>query len=154
MDGDFFFSPWMWFIAALLLLMLELAAPGVFFLWIALAAAATGLVVMQVPLFSPEWQFLLFAVLAAGSTWAGRRYFRPNVDGGESLLNRGPVALIGRRCEITRAIRNGSGRARIGDSEWSVRGDDLPEGTAVEIVDVDGTVLIVRAVAERPAPGP
>lgn len=153
MNAGFFFSPWMWFIAALLLLFLELLAPGVFFLWIAIAAAATGLVVLQLPLFSPEWQFLLFAVLAGGATWAGRRFFRPRVDGGETMLNRGPAALVGRRCELVRAIRNGSGRVRIDGSEWSARGEDLPEGRTVEIVGVDGTVLIVEPVEDRSAAG-
>ena len=34
----------------------------------------------------------------------------------------------------------------MGDGLWLVRGPDLPVGAMVEVVGVDGTTLLVRAV--------
>src|SRR6185312_13260185 len=42
---------------------------------------------------------------------------------------------------------NGRGKVRVGDGQWLVSGPDLPLGSTVEVVAVDGTTLKVRAAA-------
>ncbi|GER07337.1 membrane protein [Iodidimonas muriae] len=144
---DFWFGPWMWFIIALLLLIVEMVAPGVLFLWIAIAAGATGLLTLQLPFLGPEMQGAAFAVLAVLATWAGRRYFRTRPKDEEAaLLNRGPRAYVGRRLVVTGEIVNGVGRVKAGDTVWTAHGDDAPQGAVVEVWDVDGIVLKVRSV--------
>jgi membrane protein implicated in regulation of membrane protease activity len=62
---------WHWWILAGFLLLLELPAPGVVFLWLGLAAA-NGFVALAVPGLAWEAQFLLFLILGAAASVAGR----------------------------------------------------------------------------------
>ncbi len=57
-----FLGHWAWWVAAGVLLIIELVAPGVFFIWLGIAAALTGL---ADALFDLPWQAeaLLFAAL-------------------------------------------------------------------------------------------
>jgi membrane protein implicated in regulation of membrane protease activity len=139
---------WHWWILGGLLLVLELVAPGVFFLWVGLAAGATGLIVLIVPGMAWEWQALLFALLALGATFAGRRIWRPGAAPTDHpLLNRRAQRHVGRVVTLTAPLRDGRARVHVGDSEWSAVADDvtldLPEGTSVRVVDVrDGNLLV------------
>src|SRR6185312_15010415 len=54
---------------------------------------------------------------------------------------------IGQRYELIEPIINGRGKARVGDGQWLVSGPDLPAGSTVEVVAVQGTTLKVRAAA-------
>jgi membrane protein implicated in regulation of membrane protease activity len=55
--------------------------------------------------------------------------------------------MIGQRFVLVEAIVNGRGKARVGDGQWLVTGPDLPAGSDVEVVGVDGALLKVRAAA-------
>ena len=46
---------------------------------------------------------------------------------------------------LDQAIVGGRGRVRIGDSSWIAEGPDLPAGTRVRVVAVEGVVLKVQA---------
>ena len=65
--------PWHWWVLGAVLLILEVAAPGVFFVWLALAAFTLGLLVFVLPLSVPL-QLLLFAALSVAAVLVGRRY--------------------------------------------------------------------------------
>ncbi len=150
--ADLVFTHWMWWILGILLLIGEIAAPGVFFLWVAIASGITGILVWLMPALSPEWQGLFFAVLAVASTVTGRRYFRYLGDEGRPAmtLNTGGGKYVGRIVLVTQAIRMGKGRVRLGDSEWLAEGPDAPEGAEVRIVGADGPVLFVEPVDGSP----
>jgi len=60
------------------------------------------------------------------------------------LLNRRAEQLIGRVVVLDQAIANGVGRARIDDAFWVVAGPDLPAGSRVRVVAVDGMTLKVQ----------
>jgi membrane protein implicated in regulation of membrane protease activity len=60
-------------------------------------------------------------------------------------LNRRAEQYIGRRFVLETAIVNGQGKARVGDSLWLAEGPDLPAGSPVEVVGVDGSTLKVKA---------
>lgn len=66
-------EPWHWWVLGALLLLLELLAPGVLFVWLALAAFTLGLVVFVLPL-PVALQLLLFAALSVAAFLIGRRY--------------------------------------------------------------------------------
>lgn len=68
---------WGWLVFAALLGMGEVAIPGIFLIWVALAAAATGLVALVLPISVPL-QLLLFAGLCLLSVWGGRRWYTAN----------------------------------------------------------------------------
>ena len=63
---------WTWFIAGVLLLILEVLAPGTFFLWFGVAAIVTGIVAM-IHDFGWQTELILFAVLAIVFVVVGRR---------------------------------------------------------------------------------
>ncbi|WP_291428074.1 NfeD family protein [Deinococcus sp.] len=140
-------QPWHWWVLGALLLILEIAAPGVFFVWLALAAFALGLIVFVLPV-PVAVQLLLFAALSVASVLLGRRYLgRLLPSSPESAgLNLGSGRLVGQTVTVTQAIENGVGRVRVADGEWRATGPDLPAGSRVLIVEADGATLHVREV--------
>src|SRR5664279_2825728 len=80
---------WNWLIFGVLLMALEVAAPGIFLFWLGLAALLVGLVAFGL---HPSWQveILLFAAFAIAAVPLWRRLARGNASGSESnpFLNR------------------------------------------------------------------
>ncbi|OOG36420.1 NfeD family protein [Rhodanobacter sp. C05] len=141
---------YLWWILALLLIAGELLVPGYFMLWIGLAAAAMGVLLWLVPSLGLLAQAVLFAVLAFASCMAYARLLRPRLERsepGSERLNRRAEQMIGQRYELIEPIVNGRGKACVGDGQWLVSGPDLPLGSTVEVVAVEGTTLKVRPAA-------
>jgi len=139
---------YLWWILAVLLIAGEILLPGYFLLWIGLAAAAMGVFLWMVPSLGMLAQAILFGVLAISVCVAYARWLRPRLerrDAGSERLNRRGEQMIGQRYELIEPIVNGRGKARVGDGQWLVSGPDLPLGSTVEVVAVDGTTLKVRA---------
>ncbi|MEC3948606.1 NfeD family protein [Sphingobium sp. HWE2-09] len=137
---------WGWLVFAALLGIAEVMLPGVFLIWIAIAAAITGLVALALPIALP-FQFLLFAALSVAAVYAGRRWYVDNpVASTDPLLNDRTARLIGQTVIVVDPITGGEGRVRVGDSVWSARGADADVGARVRIVGAEGTMLQVEAV--------
>lgn len=143
-------SDWIiWVVGGLALLMIEIAAPGAFMMWLGLAACGTGLIVLATAV-GFEFQVMTFAVLAAASLAVGLRFRRPR----QAKLNTQQAGLAGRPATAL-VFQGREGRVRVGDSDWAARVPaDVasPEaGTRLRVEGVDGTVLIVRpeAAVER-----
>ena len=135
---------WWWLLAAALLALVEIVAPGIFSVWVAGAAALTALIVWGVDL-PLAFQLVLFALLAIGAVFAGRRWYERNpVASPDPLLNDRAARLIGQRVEVVGAIRGGEGRVRVGDGVWPARGPDAEAGTYVRITGADGACLRVE----------
>ena len=140
-------GPWTWIIGGMLLMGIELLAPGLFFIWLGLAALATGLVVAVTGMgWAPAG--ILFAALAAASVFAGRALTRRKASEPDSAghLNALSRDLIGKTVRIDQAIIDGEGRVRIGDKVWRAHGADAAAGTPVKIVGFDGSALVVEAI--------
>ncbi|HEV2567690.1 NfeD family protein [Sphingomonas sp.] len=141
---------WYWMIVAVVLGAAEILVPGVFLIWIAAAAAITALVTLVA---GPPvaLQFTIFAGLALIATWAGRKWYvsRP-VPSADPLLNDRAARLVGETVELTSPIVNGRGRARVGDSEWNVRGPDAPAGTCLRVIGIEDGALVVRQPTSLP----
>lgn len=139
---------YLWWILALLLIGGEVLLPGYFLLWIGLAAAAVGVVLLLMPPLDLLVQAMLFALLAFAACVLYARVLRPKLERrepGSETLNRRGERMIGQRYELIEPIINGRGKARVGDGQWLVSGPDLPLGSVVEVVAIDGTTLKVRA---------
>jgi membrane protein implicated in regulation of membrane protease activity len=136
-------GPWAWIILGVLLFGLELLAPGIFFVWLGIAAVLTGLADGMLGL---SWQAsaLLFAVLCVLAVVAGRRLTGPYAREEASHLNQRGEALVGRTFTLDAPIARGEGRVRVDDSFWRVKGTDAPVGASVRVVRVEGTTLIVE----------
>ncbi|UBV41826.1 NfeD family protein [Deinococcus taeanensis] len=138
---------WHWWVLGALLLILEVAAPGIFFVWLALSAFTMGLLVFVLPL-PVAVQVLLFALLSVAAVLLGRRYItRLLPDSPEAgRVNRGSSRLVGQTVTVVTPIVNGMGRVRVGDSEWRATGPDTPQGARVVVVAAEGPTLHVREV--------
>ncbi|HHJ17624.1 MAG TPA: NfeD family protein [Gammaproteobacteria bacterium] len=136
---------WHWWILAAALIILEVFAPGAFFLWLGIAAATVGGVVYLFPHIDWEYQILLFSVLAVVSIVIWRKFFRSSPeDTDQPNLNRRGQQYVGRVFTLQEPVSDGIGKIRVDDSTWKVRGEDCPAGTQVEVTGVDGTILEVK----------
>ncbi len=140
------FNHWFWFILTLVLFGLEMVVPGVIFMWLAFAAIVVGGIVLIDPSMGWEIQFIIFSVLGVVSVFSGRTYLRRNpiVSEDEELNDRG-ARYIGNKYTVERAMQNGEGKIRIGDTLWLVRGDfEADVGSKVKVIGSDGVVLMVE----------
>ena len=141
---------YLWWMLALVLIALEVVLPGYFMLWIGIAAGVTGVLMLLMPELSFLAQAIAFAVLAFASCavyWYGLRPRLQRDRPGSERLNRRGEQMIGQRYVLIEPIINGRGKARVGDGQWLVSGPDLPLGSIVEVLGVDGTTLRVRPAA-------
>jgi len=138
--GDLQF--WHWWCLAVFLAIIEMLAPGVFFIWLAAAALINGLIVL---LLLPDWEYqiVLFAILSIASLLLWHRLGRPRINQMTSLNRRGEQ-MIGRKVMLIEPIINGRGAVRLNDSVWRVEGKDMEIGTHVVITGIDGTILQVK----------
>ncbi len=117
-----------------------------FLIWIAIAAAITGLAALALPIGIPL-QLLIFAALCVVSVWAGRRWYVDNpVPSTDPNLNDRTARLIGELVTVVEPIRGGEGRVKIGDSVWTARGPDSEAGTRVRVTGAEGAVLWVEGI--------
>lgn len=141
-------GPWTWWIIGFTFLALEIFAPGVFFLWIGLAALAVGTHALIVPL---GWhiQIIIFAVLALLFAVLGRRFYGVHSKRQDNeLLNERGKQFVGRSYKLAEPISGGRGRLKVGDTFWLIEADeDLAAGTDVIVTDADGSLLqVARAI--------
>ena len=136
---------WHWFILGCALVVLEILAPGVIFVWLGVAAIITGIIAMAISSLSWEFEFLIFTVLSVVSVFAGRALIRRRPTGTDHpLLNRRGEQYVGRVYTLDEAIVNGSGKLHIDDTIWKVSGNDLAAGTAVKVTGTHGVILQVE----------
>jgi len=141
-------GPWNWMVLGSVLLILEILVPGVFLLWIGIAAILVGALTLQLA-HAAFWvwqaQVVLFLILSVISAYVGRQVMAKT--GGESdqpLLNRRAEQLIGRTATLAEPIAEGRGRIRLGDTFWLVTGPDLPVGARVRVTAVKDMELVVE----------
>ena len=135
----------LWLAAALVLAIMELAAPGFFLIFVAAGAAVTGFVMMVAPDLHPIVQALLFALFSGVAVAIGRRWYHrsPSTMGSHGLNDR-TAKLIGKTVEVCEPIVGGEGRVRVGDGAWTAKGPDMPAGARVRITGAAGSVLLVE----------
>lgn len=149
-------SYWTFFCLGLLLLVIELLGTDGYALWAGVAALIVGIIAWCFPTITYRWLWSLFAVLTimvAFLWWKWSKKYR-KLSAKANTLNQGNRYLIGRHSILTKAITDGElGRIKIGDSSWLAKseipltaGTELAEGARVEVVAVQDTVLIVRAL--------
>jgi membrane protein implicated in regulation of membrane protease activity len=135
-----------WAVAALVLIAAEATAPGLFLLWLGLAAGAMFFVVWLLPGLSPLWQAVLFAALSLVSIGVWIRLFKGRrVTTDQPRLNRRGEQLIGQVLPLHEAIVNGKGRVKWGDALWTVEGPDMPAGSNVRVIGAHSMSLTVEA---------
>jgi inner membrane protein len=137
-------GPWNWLIAAALLLAIELAAPGMFMLWLGVAAFLIGALSFVID-WSWQMQVLAFALLSLALIPA-YRHFAHRVEKlvDQPFLNRRSEAFVGKTFTLDKPIANGAGTIRIDDTVWRVTGPDCAAGTRVRVTRSEGATLYVE----------
>jgi inner membrane protein len=140
-------APWTWWIAAGVLLIGELLLPGVFLLWLGIAAAMTGILDLVFD-FSWQGEVVAFAVLAALSVFVSWKLklgmANPPTDSPD--LNNRLQGMIGKRYTLTEPVSNGRGRLKIDDTLWDIEGPDVAKGETVRVTRINGLKLVVERV--------
>lgn len=135
-----------WLTLGGLLLAAEMLGASGYLLWSGVAAVITGLLVWVLPL-GWEIQGVCFALLTLVAAFLWWRWLstRKQQEPGEVLNQRGHQ-LIGRHLRLDTTLVNGRGHIRVADSSWPVMADsDLPAGTEVTVMAVEGITLKIQA---------
>lgn len=145
MDGLDGIDPhWIWFAIGLALATLELIVPGVYLIWLAVAALIVGAMTFVIDLGSAV-QVVNFVILSLIIVFSARRFLRDRpIVSSDPLLNKRGGRLVGQTAVVTQAFDGGMGRIRHGDSEWLARGPDVASGERVRITGNDGSILLVE----------
>ena len=145
-------GPWNWWILALVLMGLEILAPGAFFLWFGISAFVIGTISLAVGPETGFWiwqtQVVGFVVLSFVAALFGRRFMNQRGwnKSDNPMLNARAQQMIGRVGVLIEAISGGQGRVKIGDTTWRVSGPELPAGVQVKVVSEHSGLLVVEAV--------
>ncbi len=140
-----FIEFWHWWVAGIVLIVLEILVPGTFFLWMGVSAAAVGALLWAVPAMEWEWQFFLFAILSVTSIalWLLRQRKHP-AKTEDSNVNRRTKRYVGRTFTLTEPIIDGIGKIHVDDSQWQVTGPDCNTGEKIKVISAENAVLIVE----------
>lgn len=142
-------APGIWAAAGLVLAIAELFVPGVFLIFLAIAAGITAALAWALP------DLPVAAQLGASGLWSGvavligRRWYRDYpVESTDPRLNDRAARMIGQIATVTTPIRGGEGRARIGDGEWPARGPDAEVGARLRIAHLEGTTVLLEPLSD------
>lgn len=136
---------WYWWALAAVLLVCEMMLPGVVFMFLAIGAAASGLVLLVASDTSLEFQLLVFAIVAVVSAVLLRPMLRRlQTRTSDPNLNARGSAMIGQTFLLDQPILGGRGRAKLGDGSWIITGPDMVAGAKVRVAAVNGTELRVE----------
>lgn len=139
----------LWLILAALLAITELMIPGVYLTFIALGAAATGVLALIFPELGLIGQLISFAAWSSVAVLIGKRWYNTNpVPSSDPDLNNRAARMIGQRVTVVEPIVGGSGRVRVGDGEWPAEGPDIGAGEKARVVEVRGGVVLVEATSQ------
>ena len=148
---------WHWLALAVALFALEIIVPGVFLIFLGLASAVVGVVLLAIPDLDWRLQLVLFAALAVTLIFIGRRvYGRMSESEDHTSLNRRGERLVGQSFPLAGAMVGGRGRLRVGDQIVEINGvntRDMTHGEAIDLIKSGGAAvrLLVRRGRMPPA---
>lgn len=141
---------WHWLALAAAFVALEIVVPGVFLIFLGIAAATVGVVLLAIPGLDWRLQLVIFAGLAVALIFIGRRvYGRMSEAEDHTSLNRRGDLFVGQSFPLAGAMTGGRGRVRVGDTDWLARlasddAEDIADGAMMRVVAVDGATLVVE----------
>ena len=135
---------WVWLTLGVVLAGLEMLLPGIYLIWLALAAIVVGVLTLTLDLSLPM-QVIDFVFLSLIIAFSAKRFLRDRpIESSDPLLNRRGARLVGETALVVQAIEHGSGRVKLGDSEWIARGPNVAAGERVRISGSEGAILLVE----------
>ena len=141
---------YIWLIATVFLLMMEMVTPGTFFMAaLAVGTVAGGITAFLVPETPWAW-WLAFCLVSAITVTVCRRLVTRLDTTPTVAMN--VDALVGRTALVIQPIdaAGNSGRVRVDGDEWRAVADrEIPDGEEVEVKEVRGTRLFVTQKGGR-----
>ena len=144
---------WHWMVLGAALIVVELLAPGIWFLWLGIGAITTGLVVLFFADLSWQFQAVIYSGFSLVSVLLGRIIMRRTKQSEDHpTLNRRVEQYVGKVFALENDTELGYGNIRIGDSTWRIRLTDsslqLSAGARVIVTGADGATLNVNPVSD------
>lgn len=137
---------WHWLVFGLLLLVAEIFVFGAVLMWFGFAALLVGVLVFFIPalIWMPSLVLWAFLSLLLVFGWQQYRKKNPPKDAAPTINRRGEQ-IVGRHFTLMKDIVNGHGELHVDDTRWKiVSHHDLPAGSKVRVVAVEGTSLRVE----------
>ena len=133
-------EPTVFFILAIVLLLLATCVLMPYLLLWATAAALAGFIAWLFPSLGMLWSSFL-GLIAGGLFMLGLTRSRYNAH----LTDLRPKQFIGETILLTRPLKNGRSNIQLHGATWYLQCDeDLPRTTPVRIINTSGAVLIVE----------
>ncbi|MBP5287963.1 MAG: NfeD family protein [Elusimicrobiales bacterium] len=134
---------WFWLSLGLLLIVIEMVVPGVFFLWFGIGAFATGIIALICGGLAIKYLTAIFAILSVIAIYLGRKYFKPGMEI-KNGLNDSNSKYTGKVVKANGDFENGQGSVILGDTVWQAESDDtVLSGQALTVTGVRDSVLKV-----------
>ena len=139
---------WHWFALAVILGILDVLIGVNFVLvWCGLAAIVVGVVKWMMPSMIWQYQLILFGVGVFCSLGFWRHYLKKHPPKTHlPHLNQRAKQYLHREFTLETPIVNGRGKVKVDDTTWRVLGEDLPAGTRVKVIGVDGVILKIEKI--------
>jgi inner membrane protein len=134
---------WHWFIAAVILGIFELLVPGIVFIWMGLAAAFVGLIVLMMPDLAWEVQVIAFTLLSIITVICARILIaKRNKQSDHPMLNEKSAQYVGNIYQLISDSQNKRGKIKIGDTLWDVElSTDASHNSEIRITEAKGVLL-------------
>ena len=143
-------SIWHWLILGFVLLIAEIAMPGVFLLWWGLAAIVVAGIMKLFPALPLSVLVVIYAIIAIilSVIWWRYQHRQDQADQSQSVLNQRDHAMIGARGKVLEMAENGIGRGAFGDTTWRIKGHGLSVNDLIEVTGVNSITLNVIKIKE------
>lgn len=147
-------TPLVWFIIALILMLLELAVPGVLLVFFGIGALVTSLLSWMGILQSTTAELLVFLFVSVVSLLLLRKKMQRTFRGKTKSVNDADLELdefIGKTARVVEAINPSEQRGKVEfrGAHWEAQADvPIEPGTAVEIISRKNLTLIVKPKRE------
>lgn len=141
---------WYWWVFAVFMLVIEMLAPGFFFLWLSISGVIVGTLLFLFPSIMLEVQLIIFSILSIISVLLWRYYgIQIPAETDHPLLNKRGDQYMGRTFSLIEPIENGRGKIKVDDSIWTVLGEDCPLNSKVEVIGVKGTLFEIKVLTKN-----
>ena len=136
-----------WMIIGVVLLLLELVAPGLIIMFFGIGALITAFTLLFSDI-SISWQLALFLVTSGISILLLRKSLHKKFFSSSSLLkDELEDEFIGKTAKATCSFENNLGKVEFKGCAWNaISQDDIIEGQLVEIIKKDSITLTVKPI--------
>lgn len=136
-------NEWFWFSVASILVVFEvLVGTGFFCAWLAASAVILGIIMAVTVALTWQTEFLLFATISGLCIflWVLQRRYQRRRARAIFTADQGYTTRV---FTLEEPVINGRGRLKINDITWSVQGPDLPVGSPVKVIGLEGMILLI-----------